>query len=75
MSPRFYPSDEGERPRVLPGSTSPGKVTLQCPEEGCDWVGRTQVRLVHASLTGHYSHAHPERRPPDRRDARRAAGL
>ncbi|AWY05408.1 hypothetical protein HOT42_gp58 [Microbacterium phage Metamorphoo] len=48
---------------------------LRCPEDGCGWERRTQQTLVHASLLGHYSHSHAERRPPDRRDARRAAGL
>lgn len=50
-------------------------VSLACPETGCGWVKVQPVDGIVASLRGHYGYKHPERRLPDRREAREAAGL
>ncbi|QOC58079.1 hypothetical protein SEA_JEFE_55 [Microbacterium phage Jefe] len=62
MVVRFRPSDERE-------------VMLRCSEPGCSWSKMLWSDEVYDSLRGHYGLRHPERRLPDRRDAREAAGL
>jgi hypothetical protein len=51
------------------------QVVLQCPEPHCVWTKRLWRDGVVASLRGHYGYQHPERRLPENREARWAAGL
>ncbi|QNL30269.1 hypothetical protein SEA_CLEARASMUD_59 [Microbacterium phage ClearAsMud] len=62
MVVRFRPSDEQQ-------------VTLRCPESGCDWSKVLWSDEVFLSLRGHYGYWHPQRRLPEAREAREAAGL